>query len=83
MVGGGLVAKSCPTPVIPWREEPGRLQSTGFSRQEHWSGLPFPSPGDRSNPGIEPGSPELLVHSLPTKLQGKPLCQYRCQMYHV
>ena len=59
VVGGGLVAKSCPTPVTPWREEPGRLQSTGFSRQEHWSGLPFPSPGNLPNPGIEPGSPEL------------------------
>ena len=30
-----------------------------FSRQEYWSGLPFPSPGDLSNPGIEPGSPTL------------------------
>ena len=39
--GGGLVAKSCPTLEVPWTEEPGRLQSIGFSRQEHWSGLPF------------------------------------------
>ena len=37
---------------IPWTEE-----SMGFSRQEYWSGLPFPSPGDLPNPGIEPGSP--------------------------
>ena len=43
--GGGLVAKSCPTLATPWTKEPGRLQSMGFSRQEHWSGLPFPSPG--------------------------------------
>ena len=35
-----------------------------FSRQEYWSGLPFPSPGDLPNPGIEPGSPALQVDSL-------------------
>ena len=44
----------------------------GFSRQEYWSGLPFPPPGDLLNPGIEPRSPELQVDSLPTELQGKP-----------
>ena len=33
--------------------------SIGFSRQEYWSGLPFPSPGDLPDPGIEPGSPTL------------------------
>ena len=42
--------------------------SMGFSRQEHWSGLPFPSPGDLPNPEIEPGSPELQADSLPTEL---------------
>ena len=52
--GGGVVAKSYPTLAIPWTEEPGSLQSVGFSRQEHWSGLPFPSPGGLPNPGIEP-----------------------------
>ena len=57
--GGGLVAQSCPTLATPWTEEPGRLQSMGFSRQEYWSGLPFPSAGDLPNPGIEPGSPAL------------------------
>ena len=36
-----------------------------FSRQEYWSGLPFPSPGDLPGPGIEPGSPALQVNSLP------------------
>ena len=34
-------------------------QSMGFSRQQYWSGLPFPSPGDLPDPGIEPGSPAL------------------------
>jgi len=41
----------------------------GFSRQEYWSGLPFPSPGDLPDPGIEPGSPALQADSLP----GKPI----------
>ena len=58
--------------MTAWTEEPGRLQSMGFSRQEYWSGLPFPSPGDLPNPGIEPRSPALEVDSLPTELQGKP-----------
>ena len=39
--------------------------SIGFSRQEYWSGLPFPSPGDLPNPGINPASPTLQVDSLP------------------
>ena len=43
----------------------------GFSRQEYWSGLPFPSPGDFPNPGIEPWSPELQADSLPSKPPGK------------
>ena len=36
--------------------------SMGFSRQEYWSGLPFPSPEDLPNPGTEPGSPTLIRH---------------------
>ena len=44
----------------------------GFSRQEQWSGLPFPSPGDIPNPGTEPRSPALQVNSLPTEPLGKP-----------
>ena len=56
---GAFVAKSCPTLVTPWTEKPGRLHSMRFSRQEHWSGLPFPSLGDLQNPGMEPGSPAL------------------------
>ena len=45
--------------------------SLGFSRQEYWSGLPFPSPGDLPNPGIEPGSPALQADSLPSEPPGK------------
>ena len=44
----------------------------GFSRQEYWSGLPVPSPGDLPNPGIEPGSPAFQADSLPSELPGKP-----------
>ena len=39
----------------------------GFLRPEHWSGLPFPSPGDLPDPGIEPMSPALEADSLPTE----------------
>ena len=46
----------------------------GFSRQECWSGLPFPSPGDLPDPGIEPGSPALQADTLPSEPPGKPLC---------
>ena len=45
----------------------------GFSRQEYWSGLPFPSPGDLPDPGIEPGSLALQADTLPSELLGKPL----------
>ena len=48
-------------------------QSMGFSRQEYWTGLPFPSPGDLPDPGIEPGSPTLQADTLPSAPPGKPL----------
>ena len=44
-----------------------------FSRQEYWSGLPFPSPGDLPDPGIEPGSPSLRVDALASEPPGKPI----------
>ena len=46
--------------------------SMRFPRQENWSGLPFPSPGDLPNPGIKPGSPALQADSLPSEPLGKP-----------
>ena len=49
------------------------LLSMGFPRQEYWSSLPFPSPGDLPDPGIEPRSPALQADSLPTEPPGKPL----------
>ena len=70
--GGGLVAKSCPTLVTPWTVARQAPLSMGFSGQEYWSGLPFPSPGDLPNLGIESGSPAWQANSLPTELLGKP-----------
>ena len=57
--------------VTQWTVACQALLSMGFSRHEYWSGLPFPPPGDLPDPGIEPGSPELQVDSLPTELRGK------------
>ena len=45
--------------ATPWTVAYQVPLSLGFSRQQSWSGLPFPSPGDLPNPGIKPGSPEL------------------------
>ena len=47
--------------------------SIGFPRQEYWSVLPFPSPGDLPNPGFEPRSPVLQADSLPSQPPGKDL----------
>ena len=48
-------------------------QPMGFSRQEYWNGLPFPSPGDLHNPGIETGSPALLADALLAEPTGKSI----------
>ena len=65
---GGLVTKSCPTLVTSWTVACQAPLSMGFSRQEYWSGLPFPAPGDLPNPRIEPRSPALQEGSLLTEL---------------
>ena len=67
----GLVAKSCPTLAIPWIVIWQASLSMGFSREEYWSGLPFPSPGDLPDPGIKPRSPELQVVCLLIEPPGK------------
>ena len=51
--------------------------SIGFPRQEYWSGLPFPPPGDLPDSGIEPVSPELAGRFFTTGPPGKPLCIHR------
>ena len=53
------VAQSCPTLHDPMNCSLRAPPSMGFSRQEYWSGLPFPSPGELPNPGIKPRSPSL------------------------
>ena len=73
---GGVVIKSCPTLETPWTVACQAPLAMEFSRQEHWSGWPFPFflpfPGNLPDPGIEPRSPASQVDSLPTELQGKP-----------
>ena len=54
--------------------------SIGFSRQEYWTRLPFPSPGDLPNPGIQPRSPALQVDSLPAEPQGSPNESENCSV---
>ena len=51
----------------PWTTAYQAPSSMGFSRQECWSGLPFPSPGDLPDPGIEAGSPALQADALPSE----------------
>ena len=51
--------------VTPWTVARQAPLSMEFSRQDYWNGLPFPSPGDLPDPGIEPGSPALQADSLP------------------
>ena len=58
--------------VTPWTVVYQAPQSMEFSRQEYWSGLPFPSPGDLPNPGIKPRSPTLQADALLSEPPGKP-----------
>ena len=62
--------------VTPWTIAHQTPQSMEFSRQEYWSGWPFPSPGDLPSPGIEPRSLALQVDSLPSEPRGKPCCYH-------
>ena len=55
--------------ATPWTVAYQAPQSVGFSRQEYWSQLPFPSPGDLPDPGIEPRSPTLQADPLPSELK--------------
>ena len=57
--------------AAPWTVALQASPSMGFSRQEYWSGLPFPSPGDLPDPGIEPGSPTLQADALLSEPPGK------------
>ena len=76
---GDLVAKSCLTLGTPWTVALQAPLSMGFSKQGHWIGLLFPSPGDLPDPGIRPASPVFQVGLLycgrhfPTEPPGKPI----------
>ena len=67
-----LVANMCLTLASSWTVACQAPLSMAFFRQEYWSGLPFPSPGDLPNSVIEPVSPALQADSLPLSHQGSP-----------
>ena len=58
--------------VTPWTVAYQAPQSMEFSRQEYWSGLPFPSPGALPDPGIKPGFHTLQADAFPSESPGKP-----------
>ena len=58
--------------ATPWTVAYHAPPSMGFSRQEYWSGLPFPSPGDLPNSGFEPGSPAFQAEALTSEPPGNP-----------
>ena len=68
--------------ATPWTVTYQAPPTTKFSRQESWSGLPFPSPGDLPDPGIEPRSPALQADALPSEPPGKPSL-YGVQIIHI
>ena len=69
-----VAALSCLTLCDPMDCSPHQAPPCmGFSTQEYWSGLPFPSPGGLPHPGIEPGSATLQADSLPTEPPGNPI----------
>ena len=59
--------------ATPWTVAHQAPPSMEFSRQEYWTGLPFPSPGDIPNAGMEPRSPALQADALPSEPPGKPI----------
>ena len=67
--------------AIPWTVAHQASLSMGFSRQEYWSGLPFPSPGGLPDPGIEPRSPALQLDALPSEPPGKSITYIKSYIY--
>ena len=81
-----LVAQSCLILYNPMDDSlPASSVHRIFQREEHWSGLPFPSPGDLADPGIKPRSPALQAHSLPSELRGKskPTSKRISEIWHI
>ena len=63
--------------MTPWTVAYQASEFMGFFRQEYWSGMPFPSPGDLPDPGIKPPSPALQADALPSEPPGKPQVKFR------
>ena len=76
------VSQSCPTLCDPMNYIPPGSSVHAILRQEYWSGLPFPSPGDLLYPGIEPGSPSLQADPLLSEPSGKPPGNIRELMFN-
>ena len=84
-VGAGKVRKKVKVKLFsrvqlfdtPWTIAYHAPPSMGFSRQEYWSGLPFPSPEDLPDPGIKSGSPALKADALPFEPPGKSIYTYQ------
>ena len=68
--------------ATPWTVTHQAPLSMGFSRQEYWSGLPFPSPGDLPDPGFEPGSPALLEDAIPSEPPYPLFCRFFSHIGH-
>ena len=66
--------------MTPWTVARQAPLSRGFSRQEYWSGSPFPSPGDVPDSVIEPRSPALQADALPSEPPGKPKLHYKTML---
>ena len=77
---GSIVVASSLTLCDPTNWSPPGASVHGLSRQEYWSGLPFPYPEDLPDPGTEPGSPALQADSLPSELQGRCYRENICQI---
>ena len=67
--------------ATPWTVAYQAAPSMGYSRQEYWSGVPFPSPGDLPDPGIEPGSRALEADALTSEPPGKVTCVLSAYYY--
>ena len=78
--GGGSVTKLCSTLWTPWTAAHQAPPSMGFPRQEHWSGLPLPSPGDLIDPWIKPTFLALASGFFTTEPPEKPAV---CPIYHI
>ena len=75
---GLAVTQSCLTLCDPMDCSPPRSPVHGILQQDYWSGLPFPSPGNLPDPGIEPRSPTLQAGALTSEPRGKPLESPNC-----